>query len=118
MLISNKKSPPEEGKKAPSLETIMVSDESGRACSIYRGRGLHIGVIRPTATFGGHPLDVLAGIFDITGFTMQAVLRIDLKRFTGVIFDHFIDPRRAVALCGFVIEWDIYGERDLLFTEL
>jgi hypothetical protein len=29
VLISNKKSPPEEGKKAPSLETIMVSDESG-----------------------------------------------------------------------------------------
>ncbi|MBE1288055.1 MAG: SUMF1/EgtB/PvdO family nonheme iron enzyme [Alteromonadaceae bacterium] len=39
---------------------------------------LHIGVIGTTHTFWYDPCDVLRGIFDIAGFTMNAILCIDL----------------------------------------
>jgi|GEM_PF-3702554 len=40
---------------------------------------LHVWVIRPFATLGRCPCYVFAGVFDVTGFAVNAVLRIDLE---------------------------------------
>ena len=64
---------------------------------------LHIGVVRSTQSFRGYPADILRGIFDIAGFTVNAVLSINLKARFVTICDYFIHSRRAVALSGFVV---------------
>lgn len=40
---------------------------------------LHAGVVGAPASLGCAPNDVLTRVLDVTGFTMQTVLRIDLK---------------------------------------
>ena len=64
---------------------------------------LHIGVVRSTQTFRGYPTDILRGILDITGLTVNAVLSVNLKARFVAIRDYFIHARRAVALSGFVV---------------
>ena len=46
--------------------------KKGRFC-------LHVGVVWTRPAFGRHPVDILAWVFDITGLTMHAVLRVDLQ---------------------------------------
>ena len=42
-------------------------------------------------------------ILDVAGFTVDAVLRVDLELLLAVLLlDHFVDARRAVTLRGFV----------------
>jgi hypothetical protein len=37
----------------------------------------HIRIVRPAATFGRNPGDVLIGILDVAGFAVNAILRVD-----------------------------------------
>ena len=64
---------------------------------------LHIGVIRSTQAFRGYPADILRGVFDIAGFTVNTVLSVNLKARFVTICDYFIHSRRAVALSRFVV---------------
>ena len=63
----------------------------------------HIGVVRSTQAFRGHPANILRGILDIAGLTVNAVLSVNLKARFVTIGDYFIYARRAVALSGFVV---------------
>lgn len=47
---------------------------------------LHSIVSRSTARFGYHPIDVLRGIFDVTSFAMDAVLRVYLQSIPTAVF--------------------------------
>ncbi|SVD88666.1 uncharacterized protein METZ01_LOCUS441520, partial [marine metagenome] len=73
---------------------------------------LHISVIGSPATFWAFPLNILTGIFDITGFAMNAILGIDLKSHGAVItFKHFINTSRTIQSGRFAVYWEIglYG---------
>ena len=64
---------------------------------------LHVAVVWAAGAFGYHPVDILRWVFDVTGFAVNAVLRIDLKAFVATrLLDHFINPSRAVALCRLI----------------
>ena len=58
---------------------------------------LHIWVVGTATAFGGYPHDVLSGVFDIAGFAMYAVLRVDLQSITTGIVNILIDTGGAVA---------------------
>src|SRR5690349_7108225 len=64
--------------------------------SLFAIRRSHIWIIRPAAAFGRHPGDVLVGVFDIAGFTVDAVLRVDHKAWLAGFLDPFINGSRAV----------------------
>jgi hypothetical protein len=54
----------------------------------------------------------LTGIFDITGFAMNAILGIDLKSHGAVIaFKHFINTSGTIQSGRFTVYWEIglYG---------
>jgi hypothetical protein len=46
---------------------------------------LHACVVGPTATFGCYPYDVLRRVFDVAGFAVHAVLRVDLQTVAVVV---------------------------------
>src|SRR5690625_1523721 len=75
---------------------------------------LHVGVVRPSATFRYGPDNVLGWILDVAGFAVNAVLCIDheLRVRTLIIPDHFVHPGRTITLCGFVIERQIPFDRN------
>lgn len=59
---------------------------------------LHADIIRPAAALGCDPNDVLRGVFDVAGFAVHAVLRVDLQAiFAGIITHIFIHACGAVA---------------------
>jgi hypothetical protein len=73
---------------------------------------LHIGVIGSPAPFWTLPLNILTGIFDITGLAMNAILSIDLESHRAVTaFKHFINPSRTIQSGRFAVFWEIglYG---------
>src|SRR3546814_8214432 len=47
--------------------------------TLFRSTALHGRIIRPTATFRHHPIDILRRILDVAGLAMDAVLRVDLQ---------------------------------------
>ena len=52
-------------------------------------------------------------VFDVAGFAVHAVLEIYLKaRRFAWLFNHFIDPCRAVALRRFVVFWQVVEDWD------
>src|SRR5262249_54024510 len=59
---------------------------------------LHVGIVRATAAFGGGPIDVLRRVFDIAGFAVDAVLRVDLEARALLLLHDFIDAGRAITL--------------------
>ena len=63
----------------------------------------HIGVIRAAAALGHGPGDISAGVLNIAGFTVDAVLSVDLKAFfaRSLKFHHLVHARRAIALRRF-----------------
>ena len=69
-------------------------------------RPLHVWIIRAATTFWHDPVDILCRILDITGLTMNTVLRIDLQsRIRAVVVgDDFIDAGRTIALLGRIVE--------------
>ena len=78
-------------------------DEGGRR---ERDKGLpeglqshacsHVGVVGTATAFGGYPHDVLSGVFDIAGFAMHAVLRVDLQSVATGIVNKLIDTGGTV----------------------
>lgn len=64
---------------------------------------LHIGVVWSTDAFRGYPADILRGVLNIAGLTVNAVLSVYLKARFATICDYFIHSRRAVALSGLVV---------------
>jgi len=74
-------------------------------------RALHRCVVGSSSTFGGNPGYVLAGIFNIAGLTVNAVLGIDLKTLACRVLYDFIYPRRAVSLRGLAPAGQICFER-------
>ena len=62
--------------------------------------GSHIGIIRSATAFRRHPADVLVGVFDIAGFAVDAVLRIDDKARLPAVFRPFVNRSRTVARRG------------------
>ena len=78
-------------------KTALIIKSGFLLISIYLNHDLHVWIVRTAATFGRYPSNVLRGIFDVTGFTMHAVLRIDNKLSTFRIFDHFVYTRWARA---------------------
>ncbi|EAP75820.1 hypothetical protein ISM_13180 [Roseovarius nubinhibens ISM] len=79
---------------------------------------LHIGVVRPVTALRRGPVDVLLGILDVTGLAVHAVLEVDDKFRLPVLFDHLIDPRRAVALRRFGIFRQVDLNRNARILEL
>ena len=79
---------------------------------------LHIGVIWSTQAFRGYPTDILRGILDIAGLTVNAVLSVNLKARFVTICDYFIYARRAVALSGFVVGRKINPNRNSGISKL
>ena len=60
-------------------------------------RALHAAVIRAAAAFWRNPHNVLRRVFDVTGFAVHAVLRIDLQTVCVVgVFNVLINTGRAV----------------------
>ena len=54
---------------------------------------LHVWISRPATALGRGPVDVLGWVFDVAGFAVNAVLRIDLQRFPATIgVDQFVHP--------------------------
>ena len=53
------------------------------------------------ATLRRHPCYVLAWVFDVAGFAVNAVLGIDLESFFIFFINNFIDPSWAIALRRF-----------------
>ena len=79
---------------------------------------LHIGVIWSTQAFRGYPTDILRGILDIAGLTVNAVLSVNLKARFVTICDYFIYARRAVALSGFIVSRKVYLNRNRSVSQL
>jgi len=73
------------------------------------GSALHIWVIRTTTTFWNPPLDILCRVFDVAGFAMNTILRIDLEHLFAIFFQHLINPGGAITLGRF----GIFGEVEL-----
>ena len=58
----------------------------------------HIRIVRPAATFWCDPVDVLVRVFDIAGFAVDAVLRVDHEFGLCAFFlNPFVNARRAIA---------------------
>ena len=73
---------------------------------------LHVRVVGAVATLWDGPCDVLAWVFDIAGFAMHAVLEVDHKLLLAVLFDHFVNARRTIPLCGFCVFGQVDPDRD------
>ena len=55
----------------------------------------HIGIVRPVTALRRGPDDILAGVLDIAGFAMHAVLKVDLEAWLFAVFGHkFVNTRR------------------------
>src|SRR5205814_4185589 len=72
----------------------------------------HIHVIGTAAAFWRDPDDVLLRVLYIAGFTMHAVLRIDLEPWPGRLLNHFIYQRRTIALRRFIVFRQIDADGD------
>src|ERR1700722_12868277 len=57
----------------------------------------HIRIIRPAAALWRHPGDVLVRVFDVAGFAVDAILRVDHVAWLAALLDPFIDASRAIA---------------------
>ena len=79
---------------------------------------LHIRVVRSTQAFRGNPADILRGILDIAGLTVDAVLGVNLKARFVTICDYFIHARWAVALSGFVVSGKVDLNRNRGVSQL
>src|SRR3954447_7773249 len=64
---------------------------------------LHIGVVGTAAALRHYPFDVLCWVFDVTGFAVDAVLRIDLQPGSSGFLNNLVHSGRAVPLLGRVI---------------
>ena len=78
----------------------------GLACGNFaqvflkRLQALHGFVVRAVAAFGSDPVDVLGRVFDIAGFAVQAVLRMNVQARLPVFLRKLVHARRAVAGFG------------------
>ena len=74
----------------------------------------HVWIIRPASTFRGNPGDILSGILDVTGLTVNAVLAVDLKPvfYTILIHHTLINPGRAVPLRWLIISRKVLLKRN------
>ena len=61
---------------------------------------------------GNSPRDVLRRVFDVARLAVNTVLRVDLKALLAAFLNHLINPRRAVALGGFVELREIARDRN------
>ena len=87
--------------------------------TMARSAGLHIGVIRPVATLRCDPVDILAGVFDIAGFAMHAVLEIDHKaRVFALFLHHLIHTCGAIALRRFCVFGQVHRDRQVRVAQL
>jgi hypothetical protein len=70
-------------------------------------RTSHTWIIRTSAAFWHRPRDVLARVLDIAGFTVHAVLRIDLqtRESGGVLYD-FINTDGAISPAQALQTWE------------
>ena len=87
-------------KTAGLFLTILFMVESLYAFSLPKAIAfLHISVFRTAATFGCNPSDILGGFFNITGLTVDTILRVYYKFF----FLNFIHTYRTVPLGRFIV---------------
>ena len=64
---------------------------------------LHVRVVGPVATLRDGPSDVLAWVFDVAGFAVHAVLKVNLEaRLFAIFRDDFINACGTVALCWLI----------------
>src|SRR5690242_10456371 len=82
----------------------------------------HVRIIWAAAAFRDHPIDVLHRILDVTGFAVDAVLRVDLESrlAPGAIAHDLIDARWTIALFRRVVtrQIDRDGNRGILQDEM
>src|SRR5262249_39286075 len=95
---------PKGGAFVTSLRDTLARELTGTC--------LHIGVIRTVASLWGNPGNVLSRVFHVTGFAVDAVLRVDLKSSFAALGDHLIDLRGAIALRWLGIFRQVLGNRD------
>jgi hypothetical protein len=63
-------------------------------------RKSHIRIIGATAPFGRNPGNILIGILDVTGFAVDAILRVDHEFWCGPFLNPFVDTGWAVTRRG------------------
>src|SRR5690606_8222283 len=74
---------------------------------------LHVWIVRTASTLWGNPGDVLGRIFNITGFAVYAVLRVDLEAFFAFrSFNNFVHASRAVTLRRFIPLGQVNAQRN------
>ena len=78
-----------------------------------QSRLLHVRIIGAAKSFGGHPRDVLRRVLNVAGFAVNAVLRINLKALALLVLNDLIDPRRTVALCGFIVQGQVLRDGNI-----
>lgn len=79
---------------------------------------LHVRIVRPVAPLRDCPVDVLARVFDVAGFAMHTVLKVDDELLFAVFFDHFVNARWAVSLRGLCVFGQVDPDRDAGVFEL
>src|SRR6516162_5979286 len=78
------------------MSTVLEALDQGGIVTPQPARS-HIGVIGPAAAFRRNPRYVLVGVLDVTGFAMNAVLRVDHVARAARLLHPLIDPGRAIA---------------------
>src|SRR5665213_895386 len=93
---------------------VIVSLAVERYCGRRSGAWLHVDVIGTAATLRCHPVDVLAGILDVAGLAMHAILRVDLQPLAGGAggIDELVDAGRAIALLGTIVNGEVHFDGD------
>src|SRR5215471_18579456 len=71
----------------------------------------HVSVCGPVAAFRRRPNDILRRVFDIAGFTVHAVRRVNHEpRIIVAVCHDFEHSRGAIALCGLRIDRQILSD--------
>src|SRR6266581_2356832 len=83
-------------EKALPLLHVTGPGPRGNAERRQSGGMSHIRIIRPAPAFGRNPSYVLVRVFDVTGFTVNTVLRINHEAGLAGFLNPFINGRRAV----------------------
>ncbi|VAY89696.1 conserved hypothetical protein [mine drainage metagenome] len=124
-IFTSSVKPAPEHAAAYGLRTTIRAASSAPACfrssRSNRAAGLHAHVVRPAATFGRDPDDVLRRVLDVAGLAVHAVLRVDLQLVTPVrALDELVHARRAIALLGTGVarEIHLHRHRDIFQREV
>src|SRR5690349_22573089 len=85
-----------------------------RSGNVTDASSSHVRIIGSAPAFGDDPDDILLRVFDVAGFAVDAILRVDLKPGIGpgIVAHDLVYAGRAVALLGRRIKREIVLDRN------